>query len=200
MVCPRGGKGVCCMASWWSLVNCWGRRDTRAKKIIVIEHKSHQIKTAVTERCTNRGGPCGHMADAADARTWPGTPMGRWAGAHPGPFLCPARWRLAHTWRPRPPGCTWAPGLPGEALRAPGQGPPAPGAGRSRSPQRACAGDPAPPQPWTPRSQQRLQEAARAAGVGSPASSVPTGSLCPLDPQPRSFLPLLFGPHFFSFS
>lgn len=46
MVCPRGGKGVCCMASWWSLVNCWGRRDMRAKKVIVIEYKSHQIKNA----------------------------------------------------------------------------------------------------------------------------------------------------------
>lgn len=61
------------MANWWSLVNCWGRRDTRAKKVIVIEYKSHQVKKAVTELYTQSGGPCGHMADAADLRTWPGT-------------------------------------------------------------------------------------------------------------------------------
>lgn len=22
VVCPRGVKGVCCIANWWSLVNC----------------------------------------------------------------------------------------------------------------------------------------------------------------------------------
>lgn len=42
----------------------------RAKKVIVIEYKSHQIKKAVTELCTNRykEGPCGHMADAAELK------------------------------------------------------------------------------------------------------------------------------------
>lgn len=78
LVCPRGGKGVCCMASWWSLVNCWGRRDTRAKKVIVIEYKSHHITKAVTELRTGRG-PCAHMADAAELKdlAW----ESRWAGA-----------------------------------------------------------------------------------------------------------------------
>lgn len=32
------------MANWWSLVSCWGRRDTRAKKVIVIEHKYTKSK------------------------------------------------------------------------------------------------------------------------------------------------------------
>lgn len=71
------------MASWWSLVNCWGRRDTRAKKIIVIEHKSHQIKKAVTECCTNRdrGGHADTWQTQQNARTWPGKPMVHWEGA-----------------------------------------------------------------------------------------------------------------------
>lgn len=76
------------MANWWSLVNCWGRRDTRAKKVIVIEYKSHQIKKAVTELCTHRvKGPCGHMADAADSRTWPGQPMACWRAQYCSPWL-----------------------------------------------------------------------------------------------------------------
>lgn len=42
----------------------------RAKKVIVIEYKSHQIKKAVTELCTNRDkeGPCEHMADVAELK------------------------------------------------------------------------------------------------------------------------------------
>ena len=54
------------MASWWSLVNCWGRRDTRAKKVIVIEYKSHQIKNAYQKSAQiDRKGAMRHMADAA---------------------------------------------------------------------------------------------------------------------------------------
>lgn len=72
LVCPRGGKGVCCMASWWSLVNCWGRRDTRAKKVIVIEYKSHHITKAVTELRTGREGHAHTWRTRQNSRTWPG--------------------------------------------------------------------------------------------------------------------------------
>lgn len=34
VVCPRGVKGVCCIANWWSLLNCWGgeEEDSRAMR------------------------------------------------------------------------------------------------------------------------------------------------------------------------
>lgn len=133
LVCPRGGKGVCCMASWWSLVNCWGRRDTRAKKIIVIGHQSHQIKKAVTGRCTNRGAMRTH-----GRRTAQGLGLGnQWATGweRPVPFLSSAPWQLTQAWRQQSPdhvqareacGGHWAPWLCGKGLRATEQDLPGP--------------------------------------------------------------------------
>ena len=41
VVCPRGVKGVCCIANWWSLVNCWRVwRESRTKRLLI--HRSHR--------------------------------------------------------------------------------------------------------------------------------------------------------------
>ena len=44
VVCPRGVKGVCCIANWWSLVNCWRvRRESKTKRLLL--HRSQEMKS-----------------------------------------------------------------------------------------------------------------------------------------------------------
>lgn len=71
---PTGGA--------WSTAG--GRRDTRAKKVIVIEYKSHQVKNG-SNRTLHREVQRGH-ADTwqtlqRDARTWPGWSQWAWLPA-----------------------------------------------------------------------------------------------------------------------
>ncbi len=55
VVCPRGVKGVCCIANWWSLVNCWRvRRESRTKRLLL--HRSHQEMKSTKTRVKKRWG------------------------------------------------------------------------------------------------------------------------------------------------